>query len=76
MQLLWPGTKNLNYLNADGNLFLNGLNSHITGNVDCPSANLVNVHLSIDSIPNPEMKDGGVATIRCVAKEQVLLFEK
>lgn len=73
---MWPGPENLNYLNADGNLFLNGLDSHLSGNVDCPSAHLVNVHVAIDSTPNPETKDGGIATVRCVANEEVLLSEK
>lgn len=48
----------------------------MSGNIDFPLANLVNVHISVKSKPDPETEDGGIATVRCISNNQVLLSEK
>jgi len=63
-------------MNANGKMLLNGRQIHVSGNVDFPLAHLVNVHLSIKSKPDPEIEDGGFATVRCTSNNQVLLSEK
>lgn len=73
MQFLWPGSPDSNYLNADGEVVLNEYNSHANGNIDFPSANWVNVHVSVESIA---ILNGGEATVRCVSNEQLILSEK
>lgn len=75
-KVLWAGDQNLNYMNANGKMLLNGRQIHVSGNVDFPLAHLVNVHLSIKSKPDPEIEDGGFATVRCTSNNQVLLSEK
>jgi len=63
-------------MNANGQMLLNGRQIHISGFVDYPLANLVNVHLSVKSNPDPENEDGGFATVQCTSNNQVLLSEK
>jgi len=63
-------------MNANGKMLFNGRQIHVSGNVDFPLAHLVNVHLSIKSKPDPKIKDGGFATVRCTSNNQVLLSEK
>ncbi|VVC28237.1 Vitellinogen, open beta-sheet,von Willebrand factor, type D domain,Lipid transport protein, N- [Cinara cedri] len=75
-KLVWPCSHESNYLNANGKLFLNGLQSDGSGNVDFPSANLDNVKVSFKSIPNPEIEDGGIAIVRCFSNDQVYFSEK
>ncbi|CAH1725498.1 unnamed protein product [Aphis gossypii] len=75
-KVLWPGDQNLNYMNTNGKMLLNGRQIHLSGNVDFPLAHLVNVHLSIKSKPDSETEDGGFATVRCTSNNQVLLSEK
>jgi len=48
----------------------------MNGNIDFPLAHLVNVHISVKSKPNPEIEDGGFATVRCISDGTVLLSEK
>lgn len=76
MQLLWPGAPSLNYLNADGTVFLNGYQSKMAGNVDWPSANLRNVQVAIENSPDSEAQDGSVAIVRCTSNNQQVLFSK
>lgn len=73
---MWPGSQDSNYLNADGKMILNGLDSHMSGNIDFPSANLVNVYVSVESESDSEIEDGGIATVQFISNEQLLLSEK
>lgn len=75
LQLLWPGPENSSYLNANGEMVLDGLLSHMRGDIDFPAANLINLHTTVKSEPNPEMKDGGIASVRCISNGQTLLSE-
>jgi hypothetical protein len=63
-------------LNATGKMLLNGRQIHMSGNIDFPLAHLVNVHLSVKSKPDPEIEDGGFATVRYISNNQILLSEK
>lgn len=74
--MLWPGSKNENYLKARGNVFLNGLNSEINGILDFPSANLKNAQLSLRSTPISGIKDEAIAIVQCVSNDKVLLDKK
>ncbi|XP_060861024.1 apolipophorins isoform X2 [Metopolophium dirhodum] len=75
-KVLWPGDQNSNYLNSNGKMLLNGRHIHMNGNIDFPLANLVNFHISVKSKPNPEIEDGGFATVHCISNDKVLLSEK
>lgn len=59
-----------------GKLFLNGYLFDFSGNVDFPLANLENVQVSFNSMANPEIDDGCIATVRCFSKNQIYLSEK
>jgi len=48
----------------------------MSGNIDFPLAHLENFQISVESKPNPEVKDGGFAIVRCVSNDKVLLSEK
>ncbi|XP_026815483.1 apolipophorins [Rhopalosiphum maidis] len=74
--VLWPGDQNSNYLNATGKILLNGRQIHMNGNIDFPLAHLVNVRLSVKSKPDPEIEDGGFASVRYISNNEVLLSEK
>jgi len=63
-------------MNANGKMLLNGRHIHMNGNIDFPLAHLVNFHISVKSKPNPEIEDGGFATVRCISNDKVLLSEK
>lgn len=73
---MWPSTSESNYLNANGQLFLNGRQCDMSGNLDFPSAKLKNVQVSLNNIPNTESEDEGILTARCFSKDQVYLSEK
>lgn len=76
-QIQWPGTPKLNYLNADGTLYLNeNQNNLLDGNVDWPSANLRNVRVSVENTPSAQIENGGIFTVICVSKGQVLFSEQ
>uniref|UniRef100_A0A2H8TZF4 Apolipophorin n=1 Tax=Melanaphis sacchari TaxID=742174 RepID=A0A2H8TZF4_9HEMI len=76
-KVLWPSDdQNSNYLNANGKMLLNGNQIHFSGNIDFPLAHLENVHLSVKNKPDPEIEDGGFATIRYTSNNQVLLSKK
>lgn len=76
LQMLWPGSKNENYLDANGIITLNGLESQIKGYIDFPLINLKNVDVSLKSIPIQDIENGGIATLYCMSNNQVLLSEK
>jgi len=63
-------------LKANGTMLLNELHTHMNGNIDFPLANLVNFNVSVKSKPDPEIEDGGIATVRCISNDKVLLSEK
>lgn len=63
-------------MNANGKILWNGYKVHLSGNLDFPLIHLVNVHLSVKSKTDPEIEDGGFATVRCTSNNQVLLSEK
>jgi len=74
--MLWPGDQNLNYLNANGIMLLDGRDISLTGNIDFPLAHLNNFHMSVEFKPNLEIEVGGFSTVRCTSNDKVLLSEK
>lgn len=76
LQISWPGSQDSNYLTANGKMIIDGINSYASGNIDCPSANLANVHVSLQSKPDPKEDYGGLALLRCVKNSKTLLSER
>jgi len=70
---LWSGSDDLT---ANGKVILDGIKSNLNVYIDFPLVNLVKAHLSLQSEPNPEEKDGGLASLLYVIDEKTLLSER
>jgi len=60
----------------NGKIIINGLSSYLIGDIDFPIANVIKVQVLLESEPNPEEKDGGLAVLRYVTDGKTLLSEK